>query len=70
MAEGHRYTGTAYLVRNLARYPYRGLAAGSLLEVVVAVLLDLELVVGIEQAAVVEDTSLVGGQQEVVVAEV
>jgi len=69
MAVGHRYTGTAYPAHNRAKCPYLELAADSVLEAVVAVLLELELVVGIEQTVGAEDTCLVEGQQEVAVAE-
>lgn len=69
MAEGHRYTGTAYLAHIPARCPYLELAAGSLPEVVLAALLALEFVANIAQAAVVDDTCLVGHQQKVAVAE-
>ena len=40
-----------------------------MLEVVIAALLELDLGVGIEQAAGVGDTCLAGDQQEVIVAE-
>lgn len=69
MAEEHQYTGTAYLAHNRAKCPYQELAADSVLEVMVAALLELELGMGTESAVRVEDTGQVEGQQEVAVAE-
>ena len=69
MAEEHQYTGTAYLAHNRAKCPYQELAVDSVLEVVVAALLELGPGVGIGQVVGAEDTCQVGDQQEVAVAE-